>query len=573
MNGRPVGRKGGLEVVPGVGIAAAVLAITVGATALVGTSTPQMRDISWIPLVSAGFGLVAGVVSAVCLVRIHPVGRLPAARTLEDVSVVSRMLVFATGAAVVFMSHNLYDHRAALIFLGDWVWAVCALAAGVAGVVTATCVAMAAAWLGAQVDLVAYESLSVRRTTTTATTIVVVVGALVTAPVVLEPSGHKLTVVTTGDLASPATDPVDSLGEVVYRHRLRTGDREMSIERAGDGFLVITAEHITAYGGVDGSQRWRLDRSGEHRPAESDVGKTAVEFRSESLSTVVATVGDFTVGIDGYTGKILWRSNRPEFAVHQYGDWVGWARVKTIKDEHGNRESTELVALDLRAGKTRWKAAMSCSEPAFATGGGLVVSEHCGGERGKVTLKVAEWVSGKTHAIEIAPPPMRSLKDLQGFGDGLFAAYFGKHDSRDFEEVVVFNAVTGHEIDRFEAKPTTWSGHVPPGVLVAAEGEFEESLLLIRDLAAHKSRRLDMGNIFGLKVRGSEQNPSVVLATYESVNEVNPLTGQVVARNPDVCVGREYRGTVVRVVVAPAATVVQCAVTGLPFNTEIIGFR
>lgn len=566
-----------LGIVHGIGVAAAMLAIGFGAAAVPATATAQLREESPVPLVLAISGLLIGVAAAIGFLR--PRRRPVPDRTLAVITGASRAAAIVAGMTAVYGSHRLYDHRSVIILLGDWVWVACASAAAVAGAVTATCLAVAVSGPGMQANTNVPENYS-KCHAVTAATITVVVGVLVATLMALEPHGQTVTLATSGDLTVTGTGPVTSLGDVAYRHRLPEHHEKVSVDRAGDGWLVTTDEHITAYSGVDGSRRWSLNRARQPH-GSGDVDESVIELRNGSESTVVAALGEISVGIDGYTGRILWASTKPELSVHHRGEWIGWVRLMWRTGRSGAGSSAELVAVDPRAGKIRWRKTVSC-DPAFAADSEIVVHTPCGGSSG--ALAVVELSSGTSNAISVTAPEGVSLTGLRSLGDHLFAAYFGGEGPDDAEKAVVFDAVTGREIDRFDnvvtaretrrakVKQIVRTRLMRPGMLVWAEGDLERSTLLIRDLAAHQTRRLDVGNIIDVQVRGDARNPSLLVVDRRTITEVNPVTGRVMARKPQVCTGHPYSG-IDQVVVASRATVVQCSARQLPFGTEIIGFR
>jgi hypothetical protein len=182
--------------------------------------------------------------------------------------------------------------------------------------------------------------------------------------------------------ASPPAPLPDAIGRV--RYRLALDDRSRSdIYAAGNGFIVLTYDGVTAYDGPTGAVRWRAT-SGRIQGVE-----VVWRDRDDTAGIVVLLLDDALIAVDGSSGDVMWRRQYSGELTAATGSVD--ALAITVFDADALTDRTQLYSFDPSTGELRWSRPISCSNPTPASGTPGKFSFQCG-----PTSSVIDAHTGKT---------------------------------------------------------------------------------------------------------------------------------------------------------------------------------
>ncbi|GEE02547.1 hypothetical protein nbrc107696_29930 [Gordonia spumicola] len=328
------------------------------------------------------------------------------------------------------------------------------------------------------------------------------------------------------------------------------GERSLIIEEGrttptsvGPGFMMATDRTVTAYDGLTGRIRWFFDGSA------ISTGDISTSVLAEADGDVVVVSGDLlTVGLDGNTGRLLWRS------ADTGGS--GWSPMVEVRNPR-TRQLTATVDL-------------SCSPPNSVTVS-YVVWMSClrAGD-----LMLVERSSGVERSVSLPDASHARVAEIEVVGrDVLAVEYWSEPDpnlSSPPRRFVIVDAVRGEVIDDFETTATiaSISEH---GVMVLHDADLRG--LSFRDTATKRTVVPTQAGL-ALGTAGAWVGERYAVGGSDGeIRLVDPSTGTVGVRH-DICSRSGYgEGYVSGITPVPGAVLVQCRVTSPQSATETVAVR
>ncbi|GAC46768.1 hypothetical protein [Gordonia aichiensis] len=317
--------------------------------------------------------------------------------------------------------------------------------------------------------------------------------------------------------AEPTAPLPTDVTEVAYRTRLN-GDGRDPLARAGDGFVAVHDNTVTAYDGRTGSPRWSFDFADL---TVDDQNGRQVTFTVEPDGTVSARRANITVGLDPVTGEI---------------------RSRSVDDESRSDQSDEDCS-----GVETHAAQATCLDG---------------------QLELTDRTTGAPIRLQ-SNLPSGNVVDVAAVSVDEFAVLVAPTSPADSAHVVVIND-RGQQVD---------SAPVPGSVGQLARGPRGTVVLIPTDVSADSVfvRSYAQRHTVEVPAYPARQPGDFALvgdhivATLDghSLSRVNPLTGAVQAIDVTTCTGsRQY---IRQVLTVPGAVIAVCELSSGTF--DIIGFR
>ena len=316
--------------------------------------------------------------------------------------------------------------------------------------------------------------------------------------------------------AEPTAPLPTDVTEVAYRTRLN-GDGRDPLARAGDGFVTVYDNTVTAYDGRTGSPRWSFDFA--DLTVDDQHGRQ-VTFTVEPDGTVSARRANITVGLDPVTGEI---------------------RSRSVDDESRSDQSYEdCPGVETHAAQAR------CLDG---------------------QLELTDRTTGAPIRLQ-SDLPSGNVVHVAAVSDDEFAVLVAPGSSADSAHVVVIND-RGQQVD---SAPVPGSvGQLAPGprgtvVLIPTEASADS--VFVRSYAQHHT--VEVPAYPARRPGDFALVGDHIVATLDgrSLSRVDPLTGAVQAVDVATCTGSQY---IRQVLTVPGSVIAVCELSSGSF--DIIGFR
>ncbi|GEE02548.1 hypothetical protein nbrc107696_29940 [Gordonia spumicola] len=259
--------------------------------------------------------------------------------------------------------------------------------------------------------------------------------------------------------AAAVAVPPDPVAIDTVAFRFETADDSAQVAASGAGFVVL-GDEITSYDGITGRPRWTFDPQFRvHDVIPAGSGDT---------STVVIVGSPVSMGLDGITGRVLWRS-----ASIPYGG-MGYGASTLVGVDYFD---PRIRVLDHRTGGTAIDANLTCPVVLGSDATHLVRAACDDPSR----LVIAPLDGGDARTLRLTARPHGDVGTIRALGNSLFAVV-ASGEART-SEIVIIDADAGVEIDRFTSRllPTAASA----SGLIA----LDESALGIVSFRDTRSRR------------------------------------------------------------------------------------
>lgn len=483
-------------VLVGFSISLALLAIAFGVTSLILRTDLHLAGVPGAIARALAFGaLIAGALALLALaVRRRAWTAEWWSASLPPVAI---MAVIAVIACVVAGSKNrdvtrLFDSHGAFVY---------AIVAAVCGSVALCTVA-------------ALPISAPRRARTSAVVALLVIALVVPSTITLARSyanPWRPHLAAAGPTAPLPTD----VTEVAYRTRLN-GDGRDPLARAGDGFVAVYDNTVTAYDGRTGSPRWSFDFADL---TVDDQDGPQVTLAVEPDGTVSARRANITVGLDPVTGEI---------------------RSRSVDDSHADQSYEDCPGVETHAAQAR------CLDG---------------------QLELTDRTTGAPIRLQ-SDLPSGNVVHVAAVSEDEFAVLVAPGSSADSAHVVVIND-RGQQVD---SAPVPGSvGQLAPGprgTVVLIPTEASSDSVFVRSYAQRHTVEVPA---YPARQRGDfALVGDHIVATLDghSLSRVDPLTGAVQAIDVTTCTGSQY---IRQVLTVPGAVIAVCELSSGSF--DIIGFR
>lgn len=229
-------------------------------------------------------------------------------------------------------------------------------------------------------------------------------------------------------LTAPAAPPAalpETFGTLRYQipQAARGNWSSVNVYPTGAGFVTYTPAGVTAYDGPTGAVRWRtgnLDATAAKGSSPFNSVDVVWFDREHTGSVVVVLMVGALLGLDGDTGKVLWRRQYRGDLTQEAGS-VDALAFSTYDVDDGDTGATTLRSVDPRTGKDRWSRHSDCADlkpgavgqfvQSCSGGAATVVDAHTGntawesnyGEWLDVSIDHEVYVASSGSAISNSP--------------------------------------------------------------------------------------------------------------------------------------------------------------------------